>query len=114
MPTLTRPVNQPSRNREIIGHYLREKRKALNVTQTEFLKMLGSDMWFTAWSQIETGQRNLPPHLWMPVAKALDVPNKEFASVMMRYTNPWMYAMINGMSPALRAELEAIPERYTD
>lgn len=114
MPTLTRPRNQPNRSREIIGHYIKERRLTLGLTQQELLNKLGSDMWATAWSQVETGTRNLPPALWDPVAKALDIPVKEFASVMLRYTNPWAYGMIYGYSPALRAELDAIPDRYSE
>lgn len=112
MPALSRPRNQPMRNREIIGAYLREKRFALGLTQRELIDRLGFDMWNTAWSGFETGQRNLPPHLWETVAKVLDVPNEEFAQVMLRYTHPWAYGMIYGFTPALRAELNAIPDRY--
>ena len=56
----------------------------------------------------------MPPHLWEDMAKALEVDPKEFAKFMLRYTNPWAYGLIFGMTPELRAELNTIPERYTD
>lgn len=112
MPSLVRPRNQPARNRELIGAYLKEKRMALGLTQREMLDRIGSDAWFTSWSAIEIGQRNLPPSSWETVAKILGVDRQEFVQVMLRYTNPWAYAMIWGYDPGLRAELAAIPKHY--
>jgi transcriptional regulator with XRE-family HTH domain len=89
MPALTRPRNQPNRNREIIGHYLKEKRLEMGLTQAEMLERVGSDAWWSVWSAIERGERNLPPQMWARVAKALGVDQQEFAQVMLRYTNPW-------------------------
>jgi transcriptional regulator with XRE-family HTH domain len=113
MPALTRPQNQPNRNREIIGHYLKEKRLELGLTQQEMLERIGSDAWFTVWSSIERGERNLPPQRWKVVAEALGIDKKEFAQVMIRYTNPWAYELLYGSDPALRAELNSIPSRYS-
>jgi hypothetical protein len=33
---------------------------------------------------------------------------------MVRYTNPWAYGMLFGKSAALKAELEAIPDHYSE
>jgi transcriptional regulator with XRE-family HTH domain len=112
MPTLTRPRNQPSRNREIIGQYLKDARIKLGLSQQEMMERVNPGGWFTAWSSVETGVRNLPPHFWEIVADVLGIPHREFAQIMMRYTNPWMYGMIYGFKPELRAELAAIPTRY--
>jgi transcriptional regulator with XRE-family HTH domain len=114
MPTLIRPTNQPNRNRELIGMYLKDKRLALGLSQQEMLDRIGSDSWFTAWSNVETGQRNLPPHLWEKVAKALGIPTQQFAKVMLRYTHPWAYGCLFGFDDTLRLELEHIPDRYDD
>jgi transcriptional regulator with XRE-family HTH domain len=114
MPALTRPKNMPSRNREIIGHYLKQKRVAKGLTQEQMLRLIGSNAWFTAWSAVERGERNLPPAVWEKVAKALEIDPGDFVRVMLRYTNPWAYGMLFGFNAALRAELASIPQRYTD
>ena len=113
MPALMRPKHIPMHNREIIGHYLKERRLAKGMTQDEMLRAIGSDAWFTAWSAVERGERNLPPALWEVVSKALGIDQQEFAQVMLRYTNPWAYGMIYGFDPTIRAELALIPQRYT-
>ena len=114
VPALTRPVNQPTRNREIIGHFLKEKRQELGLTQQEMLERIGSDAWWSTWSAIERGERNLPPQLWITVAEALGMDKQEFARIMLRYTNPWAFGMIFGFTPTLTAELGAIPRHYVD
>jgi transcriptional regulator with XRE-family HTH domain len=112
MPSLTRPRNQPARNRELIGAYLKEKRMALGLSQAELLDRIGSEAWFTSWSAIEIGQRNLPPQSWKAVRDALGIDHDEFIQIMMRYTNPWAYELIYGSTPALKAELAMIPKHY--
>jgi transcriptional regulator with XRE-family HTH domain len=112
MPSLTRPRNQPARNRELIGAYLKEKRMALGLSQQDLLDRLGSDASFASWSAIEIGQRNLPPKSWEPVAKALGIDRQEMVQVMLRYTNPWAFGMIWGYDAGLKAELAAIPDHY--
>jgi transcriptional regulator with XRE-family HTH domain len=93
MPGLSRPRmadrRVANRNREAVGQFLAAKRRERDLTQEEFQKLIGHDAWFSAWSAIETGNRNLPPALWEPVAKALRIQNAEFAKFMLRYTNPW-------------------------
>jgi transcriptional regulator with XRE-family HTH domain len=94
---------------------LKEKRLEKGLTQMDMLRALGKDdAWFTAWSAIETGQRNLPPALWEDTMKILGIPKDEFIDVIIRYTNPWLYGLMYGFDPNLRAELSAIPEHYTD
>jgi len=114
MPALTRPRNQPARNKEIVGFWLKEKRLEMGLTQQEMLDRIGSDAWWSTWSAIERGERNLPPQLWSTVAKALSMDQQEFARILLRYTNPWAYGMIFGFNPALNEEIGAIPEHYTN
>ena len=115
LPALVRPPFNPAvRNRKTIGHYLKEKRKELGLTQQQLLDALGSDAWWTAWSAVERGERSLPPYMWEAVANLLGIPNEEFADTMLRHTNPWAHGMLFGFTPELRAELAEIPERYGD
>src|ERR1700758_4064920 len=114
MPGLTRFKNQPLWNRETIGGYLKERRLALGMTQEQMLRAIGSHAWFSVWSAIERGERNLPPAMWERTAHALEIDPKDFAQQMLRYTNPWAYGLLFGFTPEILAELEAIPQRYTD
>lgn len=113
MPGLMRPRNVANRNKEILGAYLKEKRLALGLTQDDLIKRLGIDMWHTAWSQFERGERNLPPHLWKDVSDVLGVSHREFAQMMLRYQHPWAFGMIWGFTPTLNAELSTIPDHYS-
>jgi transcriptional regulator with XRE-family HTH domain len=115
MPAFIRPVNQPARNREIVGSYLKQERLRVGLTQVQMLEAIGQPLnWHTGWSAIESGSRNLPPRMWMPVADVLGIPQDDFARVLLRHTHPWAFAMIYGMTPELRAELNQIPTEYSE
>jgi transcriptional regulator with XRE-family HTH domain len=114
MPTLIRPHNQPNRNKEIIGAYIKEKRLAAGLTQQDVVDRMGKDFWFTALSAVERGERNLPPHLWRDIAEVLGLNKASFGKLLLRYTHPWAYGMIYGFDEELEADLAAIPEHYVE
>ena len=112
MPALARShLNIMERNREIIGDWLRELRMERGYGQQQLIDLCGGS-WVSSWSEIERGQKNLPPAIWADIAHVLGVPQDQFAKKMLRHTNPWAYAMLYGWTLALRAEVAEIPDKY--
>ena len=99
--------------RRTVGRHVRDWRLAKGLTQEQLAQQMG--MGFTAVSAIETGRGAVPPERYEDFAAILGVPRREFGKFMLRYTNPWAYAMIfeeeAHADPQLRRDLQAIPER---
>jgi len=114
MPGFTRPVNVPQEFKEYAGAYIRQRRLALGMTQAELVAAIGrADMWSTALSSFETGDHNLPPHMWMATADALRIERAAFGKLMLRWTNPWAYLTIYGPDPELEAAVACVPDQYS-
>ena|SRR5271166_836544 len=111
MPGLTR-TRVPERNREVIGQWIKALRVKAGLTQQQLADAITEGSWFTLWSEIERGQKNLPPELYARTAEVLGEDPKKFARVMLRYTNPWTYALLFGADERLKEELERIPTSY--
>lgn len=113
MPGLMR-ARVPERNREIVGQRIRALRLEAGLTQQQLADLVSEGSWWTMWSEIERGQKNLPPELWERTAEVLEQDPHEFARFMLRHTNPWCYAILYGADNELQAELAEIPKRYSD
>lgn len=120
MPSVTNPLatrrDEEGRDvghelRHAFGRQLRKWREARGLTQLDMGKALG--IRDTAWSAIELGRNSLSPERYHDAAEALGVPAAEFAQVMLRYYNPWLYGMLwpKGMPQVM---LDEIPERTRD
>jgi transcriptional regulator with XRE-family HTH domain len=99
--------------RRIVGHWIQDKRLKTGLTQQALGRALGISN--TAVSAIELGRNTLSPERMGELADILGVLRHEFGTFMLRYTNPWMYALIYGEhDPTLKADLQNLPERLAD
>lgn len=93
-----------------LAEYVREARVNVGLTQTELADALElTSKQFV--SGIETGRTSIPPERVEASADALGLDRKEFASVVLRYSNPWLYAALFGADKNLKAELAGAPDR---
>lgn len=97
--------------RRAVGDYIVEKRLARGLTQLQLARMLG--LRDTAISAIELGRNSLPPERADEMAEALGLNKRQFGKFLLRYTNPWLYAMI-WPSELPRDAVGQIPERVSD
>ncbi len=114
MPANTKPHalrgDQAQRWREQQGNYIRGLREHLQMTGTDLADAVGG-MNKQAISHIETGRINLPIERLTEFSEALGVPISEFATKILRWQNPWLYAAIIGSDAELTEELENTPDR---
>lgn len=101
--------NTASDYRRHVGLHLREARLGLGLTQSDVGDMVG--VGYTTISAIEVGNSSVPPDRYEDMAKALEIPAKEFGELMFRYSNPWAWGMIHGFTPQLRKELGLLHTR---
>ena len=98
--------------RRTVGRMVRDWRLAKGMTQDELARAMG--MGFTAISAIETGRSTVPPERYQEFADILNVERVEFGKLMLRYSNPWAYALIFDPEHAdrpLQEDIGSIPER---
>tara|TARA_Y100001934_G_C12161989_1_gene682417 strand:+ start:219 stop:587 length:369 start_codon:yes stop_codon:yes gene_type:complete len=89
------------------GAYLQSLRKSAAMTQLDVAKAL-KVKYYTFVSQLEGGHGRLPPHHYVPLAKALGIDPAIFTKEMIRYYDPFAYAGLFGGHPDVtNAELEA-------
>ena len=64
-------------------------------------------------SGIECGTQTVPPDRQRQFADVLQVEPYEFAKKILRYQDPWTYAILFGFEgePELRVEIASAPER---
>lgn len=62
-------------------------------------------------SGIENARLNVPPDWVVEMADVLKVPTREFAMMLLRCQNPFLYAAIFGADAALAAELAQATDR---
>jgi transcriptional regulator with XRE-family HTH domain len=111
-------MTKPFMNREkmalewrlALADYIREARRLKGMTQAELATAIGVNN-FQFISGIENGRTSIPPERQRILADVLGIDRAEFAKVVMRYSNPWMYADVYGEDAKLRAELRVAPER---
>lgn len=96
--------------RQSQGDYIRELRGDKGMTQSDLVAALGTSAHQLV-SHIETGRVNVPIERVEDFADILGVERVEFAKNLLRFQNPWFYAMIFGADRALQAELKAAATR---
>lgn len=99
--------------RKKAGLWLREKREAAGLSQRELAEKVGIE-YYTFISQIESGRGKVPTDRYQNYANALDIPDREFATTMLRYNDPYIYDMIFGEeNPTISNEynIEALETR---
>ena len=108
--------------RKKAGLWLRQKRESAGLSQRELANLVGID-YYTFISQIEAGRGKVPAERFASYAKALNVPPREFATTMLRYNEPHIFAMIFGPSDeatgeqdiaALESRLSALEAKLRD
>lgn len=105
-----RPRNVVREWREALGAYVRELRLARGLSGTELAHAVGLTNRQSI-SYIENGEQSVPPERIGAFANALKIPTADFARVVLRYSNPWLYAHLFGADEALQWELESVGER---
>lgn len=96
--------------RRTVGAWIQHHRSDKDLTQKELGDLIGVGP--TAISAIELGRGSIPPERYEVLATVLGIPLETFGMTMLRYTNPWCYAMIFGKDDKkLRDDLETIPTR---
>ena len=92
------------------GAYLKSLRQSAEMTQLDVAKALNVK-YYTFVSQLETGHGRVPPHHYVPLAKAFGIDRAIFTKEMLRYYDPFTYAGLFGGHPdATNTELEAAAE----
>lgn len=96
--------------RRRIGLELRDARVSAGLTQVELGKLLGIQG--TAISGMEVGRASLPPERYEEIAEICGIPKAPWGKFLLRYSNPWLYALIYGhRAQDLKRDLNMIPER---
>ena len=89
--------------RSIVGAFCQKRRKAAGLTQAQVADLCGIGA--TAVSGYETGRGQLPPGRYEKLAELYGLDEKEYGEFLLRYTNPWIYALIYGSDRALSRDL---------
>lgn len=97
--------------RRKIGAYFRELRERAEMTQGDVAKRLG--VYNTAISAMELGRSTLSPERYADLADLFEVDRKTLGKFLLRYTNPWLFALLYG-EKALGDDAHRLPERVTD
>ena len=97
--------------RRRIGAYFRDLREKANMPQADVAKVLG--VYNTAISAMEHGRSTISPERYADLADLFGVNRKTMGRFLLRYTNPWLFAMLYG-EEALGADAAHLPERITD
>ncbi|HTB47294.1 MAG TPA: helix-turn-helix transcriptional regulator [Acetobacteraceae bacterium] len=98
-------------NRRIVGDHMAALRTQRGLTQLELGRSLG--MRDTAVSAIELGRNSLPPERYAEMADALGADRKTFGRFLLRWYNPWLFAMIFPEEIS-EQEVRELPERMVD
>jgi transcriptional regulator with XRE-family HTH domain len=107
-PTAHR-YDHTTRLRTEAGLYLKRLRTEAGLTQVELAQATGMN-YYTMISQIEMGRGFIPADRWLDFAKALGVEPEAFAKDMLRFTNPWAWAMIFGSPRQYHKLVEEMPQ----
>ena len=91
--------------RRIIGRRVRELRLKADMTQRELgdLVTIGE----TGISALELGRSSVSPERYEEFATIFDLDREEWGKWLLRYTDPYLYALIFGLknNPDLKADL---------
>lgn len=81
------------------------------LTQAEVAHELG--VWHSAVSSWEVGRASIPPERYDEIATLYGLNRKKFATFLLRYSNPWLYAMMFHDQEAV-SDIKHIPDRIMD
>ncbi len=90
--------NQSRKLRKMAGRYIKACRESEGLTQRDLAEAIGLK-YYTFVSQLENGHGRVPPHVYEPLAKALNVETKQFAKEMVKFYSPWTYKALFGKHP---------------
>lgn len=89
---------------------MRGLREAVDLTQNELADLARLENKQSI-SAIETGRTGIPSERLALFADALRVDRAEFMKNILRWSDPWAYAMLWGMDAKLSEEITLTPER---
>ena len=93
------------------GRWLKDARAAAGLTQLELSKLMGMDG-TSSISSFEVGRGSIPPERYKDFATSLGQNERDMGLFMLRYTNPWLYALIYGDADVnLKRDIAALPMR---
>jgi transcriptional regulator with XRE-family HTH domain len=96
--------------RRRMGREIKAHRVQAEMTQEQLAKALG--ITGSAVSGMELGRVTLAPERYEEVAELFGINKLEWGKFLLRYSNPWIYALIYGhRAEDLKADLNSIPER---
>ena len=81
--------------KSIVGAYCKRHRRAAGMTQAQVGDIIG--VGHTAISGYETGRGQLPPGRYDKLADLYGLDRPTFGKFLLRYTNPWIYALLFGL-----------------
>lgn len=84
--------------RKRFGSHLRQMREEAGLTQRDIAAHLGYD-YYTQVSQIERGLGRVPPEDIGTWAKLLKQDPKDFAKLVLYWTDPFIYQALYGINP---------------
>lgn len=114
MPAMTNPLlgreEVALRWRLALADSIRTARVDAGLTQSDLADRLDlNSKQFV--SGIETGRTSVPPERLEAFADALGIDRVEFGRNVLRYSNPWMFAVLFGADRKLREEIGSAPDR---
>jgi transcriptional regulator with XRE-family HTH domain len=94
---------------QMIGRRLRDLREDRGLTQEDVAGELEPPVRAASVSSWEAGRLALSPERYEQIADLYRVNRAEFGQFMLRYTNPWLYALLYGRKEAeLKRDLEVL------
>lgn len=75
------------------GVWLKEMRETAGLSQRVMARMLGLE-YYTFISQVENGRGRIPPNRYRDWARALNVDEKLFAKMLLKFYEPVIYAIL--------------------
>lgn len=81
--------------RQTGGHWLKEQREQLGLSQRQLAKLVGAD-YYTFISQLETGRGRIPPDRYKDWARAFQMRERDFVQQVLRYYDPVTYDILFG------------------
>lgn len=85
--------HEAQRLRQEAGQWLRDLRKARNLSQRELARLVQVE-YYTFISQIEAGKGRIPPDRYTVWANALGVVPRDFVKTILRYYDPVTYEIL--------------------
>ena len=96
--------------RRRLGHWLRVTRIDAGMTQRDLADLVGLEG-VNHISAIENGRGNIPPERYTAFSEALGMSRVDFAKVILRHTDPWLFQAITASRDVtLLAELKMIDQ----